>query len=133
MSTSRTTMRSRTMYGGKWRTVMRSRTRWSSTSVRSQTWWRSMGRRGETMWSGTRRKATYFSIISVFVLMVIMNNTYISTSHISHNIPTIKFRRKVCLSYELGNKCLRCNMLCQYCQATGTGIGDWDSGLGLTL
>ena len=29
--------------------------------------------RSETMWSGTRRKATYFSIISVFVLMVVMN------------------------------------------------------------
>ena len=29
--------------------------------------------RRETMWSNTRRKATYFSIISVFVLMVVMN------------------------------------------------------------
>ena len=33
--------------------------------------------RRETMWCGTRRKATYFSIISVFVLMVVMNNIYL--------------------------------------------------------
>ena len=29
--------------------------------------------RRETMGSGTRRKATYFSIISMFVLMIVMN------------------------------------------------------------
>ena len=29
--------------------------------------------RRESMWSITRSKATYFSIISVFVLMVVMN------------------------------------------------------------
>ena len=33
--------------------------------------------RRETMCSGTRRKATYLSIISVFVLMVVMNNIYV--------------------------------------------------------
>ena len=34
--------------------------------------------RRETMRSGTRRKAAYFSILSMFVLMVVMNNIYIS-------------------------------------------------------
>ena len=34
--------------------------------------------RRETMWSSTRRKATNFSIISVFVLMVVMNNIYVN-------------------------------------------------------
>ena len=39
--------------------------------------------RRETMWSGTRRKATFLSIISVFFLIVVMNNIYVSQHPIS--------------------------------------------------
>ena len=41
--------------------------------------------RRETMWSNTRRKATYFSIIFVFVLIVVMNNISVSQHHDPNN------------------------------------------------
>ena len=134
MSTSRTAMRSRTMWSSTWR-----------TSARSQTWWRSTGRR-ETMWSGTRKEATAKQQLNTernFSAMkyrprgqkrkpsqpqTLSSPTYplslcsswwlswtIYTSYILQH-PNIKIQKKN-MSFKWAN-------LSQYCQATG--LGKWE-------